>query len=103
MLEGVFARGDRRLADVLLTAHKKGIKFDGWSQFFSMEKWLEAFEECGIDPAFYTRERSFDEVLPWDMIEIGVRKEFLISEAKKAEQGIVDMEEPAVNLDLGGN
>ena len=89
VLEGVFARGDRRLADVLLTAHKKGIKFDGWSQFFSMEKWLEAFEECGIDPAFYTRERSFDEVLPWDMIDIGVRKEFLISEAKKAEQGIV--------------
>ena len=89
VLEGVFARGDRRLADVLICAHKKGIRFDGWSQFFSMEKWNEAFAECGLDPAFYTRERSFDEILPWDMIDVGVRKDFLISEAKKAEQGIV--------------
>ena len=89
VLEGVFARGDRRLADVLLAAHKKGIRFDGWSQFFSMEKWQEAFQECGLNMDFYTRERSFDEILPWDMIDVGVRKDFLISEAKKAQQGIV--------------
>lgn len=89
VLEGVFARGDRRLAAVLIKAHEKGIRFDGWNQFFSMEKWQEAFDECGIDPHFYTRERSFDEVLPWDMIDVGVRKDFLISEAKKAEKGIV--------------
>ena len=88
VLEGVFARGDRRLAQVLIRAHEKGIRFDGWNQFFSMEKWQEAFDECGIDPHFYTRERSFDEILPWDMIDVGVRKDFLISEAKKAEQGI---------------
>ena len=86
VLEGVFARGDRRLADVLLKAHEKGIKFDGWSEFFDMEKWQETFEECSLTMDFYTRERSFDEVLPWDMIDVGVKKEFLISEAKKAEK-----------------
>lgn len=89
VLEGVFARGDRRLSKVLEIAHKKGVRFDGWSQFFSMEKWEEAFKECGLDMAFYTRERSFDEILPWDMIDVGVRKDFLISEAKKAEQAVV--------------
>ncbi len=89
VLEGVFARGDRRLADVLLKAHEKGIRFDGWSEFFSMEKWLECFDECGLDPAFYTRERSFDEILPWDMIDVGVKKSFLIKEAQRAQRGEV--------------
>ncbi len=89
VLEGVFARGDRRLADVLLKAHEKGIRFDGWSEFFSMEKWMECFSECGIDPDFYTRERSFDEILPWDMIDVGVKKSFLIEEAKRAERAEV--------------
>ena len=84
ILEGVFARGDRRLAEVLLKAHEKGIRFDGWSEFFDMDKWLECFEECGLDPDFYTRERSFDEILPWDMIDVGVKKSFLIEEAKRA-------------------
>ena len=84
VLEGVFARGDRRLGKVLLKAHEKGIKFDGWSDIFDQGKWDEAFAECSIDPKFYTRERSFDEILPWDMIDVGVTKEFLISEAKKA-------------------
>lgn len=88
VLEGVFARGDRRLGKVLLKAHEKGIKFDGWSDQFSMEKWNEAFSECGIEQSFYTRERSFDEILPWDMIDVGVTKEFLISEAKKAKDAI---------------
>ncbi len=89
VLEGVFARGDRRLAKVLIKAHEKGIRFDGWSEFFSMEKWMECFEECGLDPAFYTRERSFDEILPWDMIDVGVKKSFLVKEAQKAQKGEV--------------
>ena len=89
VLEGVFARGDRRLADVLLKAHEKGIRFDGWSEFFSMEKWLECFTECGLNPDFYTRARSFDEILPWDMIDVGVKKSFLIEEAKRAERAEV--------------
>ncbi len=89
VLEGVFARGDRRLAKVLIKAHEKGIRFDGWSEFFSMEKWMECFSECGLDPDFYTRERSFDEILPWDMIDVGVKKSFLIEEAKRAQRAEV--------------
>lgn len=88
VLEGVFARGDRRLGKVLLKAHEKGIRFDGWSDQFNLEKWNEAFEECGINQEFYTRERDFDEILPWDMIDVGVTKEFLISEAKKAKMAV---------------
>ena len=89
ILEDVFARGDRRLADVLIKAHQKGIRFDGWSEFFDMDKWLECFDECGLDPDFYTRERSFDEILPWDMIDVGVKKSFLIEEAKRAQRAEV--------------
>ncbi len=88
VLEGVFARGDRRLGRVLLKAHEKGIKFDGWSDQFSLEKWNEAFDECNISQDFYTRARDFDEILPWDMIDVGVTKEFLVSEAKKAEMAV---------------
>ena len=87
-LEGVFARGDRRLSKVLLRAHELGVRFDGWSDQFSQEKWDKAFEDCNMDPWFYTRERSFDEILPWDMIDVGVTKEFLIREAKKAKDAI---------------
>ncbi len=84
-LEAVFARGDRRLCAVLLEAQKSGCKMDGWQDFFSLPKWLELFEKCGIDPAFYAnRRRSFDEVLPWDHIDYGVKKSFLIEECKKA-------------------
>ncbi len=89
VLEGVFARGDRRLSDVLLKAHEKGIRFDGWSEYFDMEKWTECFKECGLEIEFYTRERSFDEILPWDMIDIGVKKSFLIEEAKRAQRAEV--------------
>ncbi len=89
VLEGVFARGDRRLSKVLLKAVEMGIRLDGWSEVFDYDKWMQAFEESGINPFFYTRQRSFDEILPWDMIDIGVKKSFLINEAKKAEQGIV--------------
>ena len=88
VLEGVFARGDRKLGKVLLEAHKLGIKFDGWSDQFSMEKWEEAFKLSGIKKEFYTRQRDFEEILPWDMIDVGVTKEFLISEAKKAQMAV---------------
>lgn len=87
VLEGVFARGDRKLSKVLLRAHELGIRMDSWSEVFDMDKWEQAFTDCGVDMAFYTRARDFDEILPWDMIDVGVKKEFLISEAKKAERG----------------
>ena len=84
-LEAVFARGDRRLCKVMALACERGFHFDGWGDCFSLEKWLELFEECGIDPAFYAnRRRSFDEILPWDHIDYGVSKKFLRSECEKA-------------------
>lgn len=84
-IEAVFARGDRRLAKSLELACEKGFRFDGWGDCFSLEKWLEVFEECGIDPDFYaTRERELDELLPWDFLDYGVKKEFLLKERKKA-------------------
>lgn len=84
-VEAVFARGDRRLCKALLKAHEKGMIFDGWGDFFSLDKWLEVFDECGIDPAFYAnRQREFDELLPWDHIDYGVKKSFLIEECKRA-------------------
>ena len=87
-LEGVFARGDRRLSKVIELAHKKGCKFDGWDEFFKYDMWLEAFAEAGIKSEFYSqRKREFDEVLPWDMIDIGVTKQFLVKECEKAYRG----------------
>lgn len=81
ILEGVFARGDRRLSKTIAYAYENGCLFDAWSDMFDNEKWMEAFENTAIDPEFYTlRERSFDEKLPWDFIDIGVSKKFLISE-----------------------
>ena len=86
-IEAVFARGDRKLCKAMLEAHKMGIKFDAWDEYFNYEKWLEVFEKCGIDPAFYAnRQFGFDEVLPWDIIDIGVTKEFLLRENKKAHE-----------------
>ena len=86
-LEAVFARGDRRLCKVMEKALEKGFHFDGWNDCFSLEKWLEIFDECGIDPDFYAcRERSFDEILPWDFLDYGVSKEFLKKECEKAYQ-----------------
>jgi len=83
-MEAVFARGDRRLGAVLLEAHRRGMKMDGWQDFFSLQKWLEVFASCGIDPAFYAnRKRSFDEHLPWDHIDYGVKKSFLMEECKQ--------------------
>lgn len=87
-LEAVLARGDRRLSSVLIKAWEKGCKFDGWADKFLFEKWMEAFEETGIDASFYAnRERSYDEVLPWDFIDVGVSKKYLINENEKAKKG----------------
>ncbi len=84
-LEGVFARGDRRLCDVVEYAWKNGCKFDSWDDSFRFDTWLEAFEKCGIDPLFYTsRKRDYEEILPWDHLDYGIRKQFLIKESKKA-------------------
>ncbi len=88
-LEGVFARGDRKLCDVIETAWRKGCKFDGWDEYFLFDKWMEAFQECGVDPAFYSnRRREFSEILPWDHLDYGIRKDFLIEENKKAHESI---------------
>ncbi|SES97195.1 TIGR03960 family B12-binding radical SAM protein [[Clostridium] polysaccharolyticum] len=85
LLEGVLARGDRKLNKLLLDVYKKGCMFDSWSEHFKYDAWLEAFEENNIDPLFYTaRERSFDEVLPWDFIDAGVTKKFLWREYQNA-------------------
>lgn len=83
-LEGVFARGDRRLSKVIAKAVENGCKFDGWDEQFKFDKWMQSFEECGIDPDFYLRKRELDEVLPWDHIDVGVKKSFLLKEYEKA-------------------
>lgn len=89
-LEGVFARGDRKLSEVIYDAYKSGCIFDAWTEFFDNDKWMAAFEKNDISMAFYTtRERDTDEILPWDFIDIGVTKRFLASEWEKAKQGIV--------------
>lgn len=88
-LEGVFARGDRRLGAVIETAWRKGCHFDSWDECLDREKWMESFEENGIDPFFYTaRRREFSEVLPWDHMDYGVTKKFLENENKKAHDGV---------------
>ena len=90
LLEGVFARGDRKLCKVLLTAYKKGCFFDAWSEFYDNEKWLEAFKEENVSIDFYTtRERADDEVFPWDYIDCGVNKSHLLREWHKAQAGEV--------------
>ena len=89
-LEAAFARGDRRLCKVIRKAFEKGCYFDSWDNCFDIDKWMEAFEECGLDPAFYSnRRRSYDEVLPWDHLDNGPSKEFLIRENEKAKEAAV--------------
>ncbi|MBQ5663535.1 MAG: TIGR03960 family B12-binding radical SAM protein [Bacteroidaceae bacterium] len=84
-LEGVFARGDRKLCDVIEAAYKNGCTFDSWDDKINLEGWDKAFKDCGIDTAFYTnRSRSYDEILPWDHINSGITKAFLIKENEKA-------------------
>ncbi len=89
VLEGVLARGDRRLGAVIYKAWKKGCKFDSWDEFFDFSKWSEAFDECELNTSFYAnRRREYDEILPWDHMDYGVRKEFLIEENKKAHDSV---------------
>ena len=86
-LEACFARGDRRMGQVLLRAYQKGCMLDGWTELFKYDMWREAFDELGIDPAFYAyRRREKDEIMPWDVIDCGVTKEFLWREKEKAEK-----------------
>lgn len=88
LLEAVFARGDRKIGKVLARAWELGCKFDSWGEHFKFDVWLKAFEDCGIDPAFYAnRKRDYAEVFPWDHIDIGVSKKFLLQENRKAEKG----------------
>ena len=84
-IEAVLARGDRRLCAALELACREGFKFDAWSEYFDYGKWIEVFEKSGVDPEFYANRRySFDEILPWDIIDCGVDKSFLLRECKKA-------------------
>lgn len=90
VLEGVLARGDRRLSGVVETAYRNGALFDAWTELFHKDAWDRSFASCGLDPAFYAhRERSPEEVLPWDFIDIGVTRTFLEREWKKAGSGVV--------------
>ena len=85
VLEGVLARGDRKLSAVIEAAYRNGALFDSWGENFRNELWMKAFEDCQIDPDFYTvRERSLDEIFPWDFIDAGVSKEFLKKEWEQA-------------------
>ena len=84
LLEGVLSRGDRLLSAVILAAYKKGARFDAWSSHFSFTKWQEAFSEAGIDPQRYLEEKSTSEVLPWDFIDTGIKKEDLLVEFYKS-------------------
>lgn len=87
-VEAVFARGDRKLSKLLINVWEKGARFDGWSEHFSFDMWLEAFEDTGIDGEFYAyRQRGMDEIFPWDFIDIGVSKKYLYKEYEKAIAG----------------
>ena len=96
VMEGVLARGDRRLGEVILKVYQKGSFFDAWSEYYDNDRWLGTLEECGLTPEFYThRERPVDELLPWDFIDCGVSKEFLAREWEKAKK-----EQPAENCKI---
>ncbi len=89
LLEAVLARGDRRVGEVIYEAFKRGCKFDSWGEYFKFDTWQEAFAACGLDPAFYAnRRREYDEVNPWDHIDIGVTKAFFVRENKLAHQSL---------------
>ena len=92
-LEGVFARGDRRLCAVISKAYEKGCKFDGWDDLFKLDSWLEAFEECGVDPNFYVaRDFGLDEIFPWDHILSGSDKSHLLKERELSRQAVTTPE-----------
>lgn len=83
-LEGIFARGDRKLSKVIIRAFETGCRLDSWSEYFDNKKWEDAFKYCGIDPDFYLRERQAEEILPWDFIDAQILKDYLKSEREKA-------------------
>ena len=88
-LEAVLARGDRRLSAVLEEAYRRGCKLDSWSEHFDFAKWMQVFADCGLDPAFYAnRRRPYEELLPWDHLDYGVSKSFLIQESRRAEESV---------------
>ena len=88
-IEAVLARGDRKLGKVLETVWRKGAKLDAWEEYFSLQRWQEAFEECGVDPAFYAyRQRERDEVMPWSVISSGVSEDYLWHEYEQAKKGV---------------
>ena len=88
-IEAVLARGDRRIGNVLEAVWRKGGHLDAWEEYFSLDRWLEAFEECGVDPAFYAyRRREKDEIMPWDMISSGVMRQYLWREYENAMAGV---------------
>lgn len=89
LIEAVLARGDRRVGEVIYTAWKKGCKFDGWDEYFDFEKWKEAFNECGVTPDFYAyRKREYDEIMPWEHIDLGISKKFLAHQDELAHKSI---------------
>ena len=89
-LEAVFARGDRRLGPVIEEAVKNGARLDGWDEYFNYAKWFDAFEKCGVDTDFYTvRGYGEEEILPWDTIDVGVTKKFLLWERKRAYEAVI--------------
>lgn len=105
-MEAIFARGDRRLCDVLIKAFEKGARFDGWAEYFNFELWQEALKECNVDGDFYAyRERTYEEILPWDFIDIGVNKQFLINENERAKNAMVtpDCRENCTNCGINKN
>lgn len=90
VIEGVLARGDRKLSDVILYVYEHGGVFDAWSDYFDYGRWLNAFDACGVDIDFYnTRERGEDEIFPWDFLDVGVSREFLLREWRAAMAGDV--------------
>ena len=92
VMEGIMARGDRKLNQVILKAYQKGCLYDAWSEYYQHDVWLETFGECGVDPDFYTvRERMDEEIFPWDFLDCGVTREFLLKEWHKAKAGQVTL------------
>lgn len=90
VLEGIFARGDRRIAAVIQDAYENGALYDAWTEYWNYDRWIQSFQNCDVDMEFYTvRERSVDEILPWDFIDIGVTKKFLKKEWERALRGEV--------------
>lgn len=88
-MEGIFARGDRRLGRVILEAWRRGAQFDSWSDQFNYQLWLDTFAKFDLDPDFYTRERNYNEILPWSHLNSGVKPEFLMAENERANKAIL--------------